>query len=92
LTDAVYEDRKNITIAPDTHIIQSSAMLGLVDPEDIKLANVNKIVAELWNTILERTDKCAIDIHTPLWLWSRNNFEIKNDDLQRMMELKQDHH
>jgi len=32
------------------------------------------VVAERWKTLLEGTELDPIDVHTPLWLWSRSGF------------------
>lgn len=37
--------------------------------------NVQKLVIERWNQALKGTKYHPIDIHTPLWLWSRNGFK-----------------
>lgn len=76
-TDAQFTDRFNITVAPDTHVLQASAKLGLIKPEEINNPNIRETVSELWNEVFAGTDRCAIDIHTPLWLWSRNGFIVE---------------
>ena len=58
-----------ISIIPDTHVMQSSIKLGIVD----KTTNSQK-VAEAWRTLLEGTELSPIDMHPVLWNWSRNNF------------------
>lgn len=69
-------DRENITVAPDTHVIQASQRLGVINPEESQLANVQTILAERWSSLLEDTDLKPIDVHTPMWLWSRGKFEV----------------
>ena len=76
-TDAQFIDRSNITVAPDTHVLQASAKLGLINPEEINNPNIREIVSELWDQVFAGTNRCAIDIHTPLWLWSRNGFIVE---------------
>ncbi|MCL2519005.1 MAG: hypothetical protein FWF15_10625 [Oscillospiraceae bacterium] len=75
-TDVKFFDRENITVAPDTHVIQASCKLGIIDESEKLLPNVQDIVSERWENILSETEYCPIDIHTPLWLWSRGKFEI----------------
>jgi hypothetical protein len=75
-TDALFIDRINITVAPDTHVLQASVILGLITIEDIENSKVREIVSELWESILYGTNLCPIDIHTPLWLWSRGGFAV----------------
>ena len=36
--------------------------------------NVQEIVAKRWQDILKGTDLVPIDVHTPMWLWSRGKF------------------
>ena len=31
-------------------------------------------VSTLWEEVFYDTEYCPIDVHTPLWLWSRNGF------------------
>ena len=76
-TDVSFTDRENITVAPDTHVIQASARLGIISPEEIKSSDVQLIVAERWKELLEGTEWVPIDIHTPMWLWSRGKFQIE---------------
>jgi hypothetical protein len=76
-TDAKFTDRENITVAPDTHVLQASAKLGLISMEEIDSSNTREKVSELWEQILKKTDWCPIDIHTPLWLWSRGGFAFE---------------
>lgn len=75
-TDIKFVDRENITVAPDTHVIQSSVKLGVISEEEALKSNVREIVAERWRALLVGTEINPIDIHTPMWLWSRNGFPI----------------
>ena len=76
-TDIEFVDRENITVAPDTHVIQASQKLGVISEEEIKLSNIQIILAERWEILLKGTDLKPIDIHTPMWLWSRGKFKIE---------------
>lgn len=75
-TNIEFVDRENITVAPDTHVIQASKKLGVITEGESQSPNVQNIVAERWNLLLMDTDLKPIDVHTPMWLWSRGKFEI----------------
>ncbi|MBE5949149.1 MAG: hypothetical protein E7261_08995 [Lachnospiraceae bacterium] len=75
-TDVKFVDRENITVAPDTHVIQASQKLGVISEEESQLSNVQIIIAERWKELLKGTDLKPIDVHTPMWLWSRGKFEV----------------
>jgi len=65
-----------IEIAPDTHITQCSVKLGIITPEEA--ATVSKeIISARWRSILEHTAIKPIEMHPPLWFWSRNNFQFQ---------------
>ncbi|HEU5139400.1 MAG TPA: hypothetical protein VFT51_05465 [Bacillales bacterium] len=70
-----WKSRELITIAPDTHILKATVKLGLCSPEVLKgTAEQRKVVAEVWDTALMGSGLSPIDVHTPLWLWSRAGF------------------
>ena len=73
-TDRKYKNIENLTIAPDTHVIKATYKLGLINDEELNNNNVQKIVIDKWKKLLKGTKYNPIDIHTPLWLWSRNGF------------------
>lgn len=73
-TDMRYQNIECLTVAPDTHVIKSTCRLGLITEEEMSLSNVQEIVIERWNKLFIGTNYKPIDIHTPLWLWSRNGF------------------
>lgn len=75
-TDVKFVDRENITVAPDTHVIQASEKLGIILAKEVAQSNVQEIVASRWQEILKGTDLVPIDVHTPMWLWSRGKFSI----------------
>ncbi len=62
-----------IEIAPDTHIIQCSVILGLISKEDAEILTKDKI-SERWRNVLHNSGINPIDMHPPLWFWSRNGF------------------
>lgn len=76
-TDVVFTHRECISIAPDTHVLQSSVRLGVINADDLSKSNIRDIVSARWEEILKGTDISPIDIHTPFWLWSRNGFRVE---------------
>lgn len=73
-TDVNWPDLHNLTVVVDTHVIQASAKLGLIAQGE----NSPDLVAQRWAAILVPAGIAPINIHTPLWLWSRAGFpEIK---------------
>ena len=73
-TDKEYQNIECLTVAPDTHVVQATYRLGLITEEELDRSDVQLIVIDCWNELLENTKYKPIDIHTPLWLWSRNGF------------------
>lgn len=76
-TDIEFVDRENITVAPDTHVIQASKRLGVISEEEAELSNVQMLLATRWVELLKGTELKPIDVHTPMWLWSRGKFEVE---------------
>lgn len=74
-TGIQWKSREMITIAPDTHILQASVKLGLCSAEVLRgTVQDRQEVAAAWETVLDGSGLAPIDIHTPLWLWSRADF------------------
>jgi len=69
-TDIKLINLNSISIIPDTHIIQASIYLELVNSK----ATPDQ-VAQVWHNLLEDTELIPIDLHPVLWNWSRNNFK-----------------
>lgn len=68
--------RSFIEIAPDTHVLQSSVRLSVIDEDGIgKLSREE--VSKIWRNLLEGTGINPIDVHSPLWFWSRGGFKVK---------------
>jgi len=79
-TKMKYKNIECLTVAPDTHVVKASYRLGLINDSELKNSNVQEIVIERWNNLFKDTKYKPIDIHTILWLWSRNGFkELSND-------------
>lgn len=77
-TDRKFENIEKLTVAPDTHVCKATHRLGLITDEQFNSGNVQEYTIEAWNRLFKDTQYKPIDIHTPLWLWSRNGFkEIK---------------
>jgi len=73
-TDFQFKNRQHITIAPDTHVIQASVRLGLVTESESTRGDIREYVTIKWSDLLDGTGIMPIDVHTPLWLWSRGGF------------------
>jgi hypothetical protein len=65
-----------IEIAPDTHITKCSVILGVISKKESECLAKEKI-SEIWRELLKGTGINPIDMHAPLWFWSRNNFQFK---------------
>lgn len=74
-TDRNYKNIEKLTVAPDTHVRKGTLRLGLITEDEFNSNNVQKIVIEKWQELFKNTKYKPIDIHTPLWLWSRNGFK-----------------
>lgn len=66
-----FTNRRALSIAPDTHVMQATHRLGLAVDE-----NRPEVIAGHWQALLANTDITPIDVHTPLWLWSRGGFRV----------------
>lgn len=78
-TDRKYCNIEKLTVAPDTHVCKATHKLGLITDAEFESGNVQASVIRAWEELLQDTEYKPIDVHTPLWLWSRNGFvEIKN--------------
>lgn len=73
-TNASLKHKEALSIAPDTHVIQATIRLGLVAPEYHDSPIVQDLVTDAWAELLAGTGTIPIDLHTPLWLWSRAGF------------------
>lgn len=66
-------NRDQIEIAPDTHITQCSVKLGIITPEEA-VTLTKDAISERWRELLKDSGIDPIDMHPPLWFWSRNGF------------------
>ncbi|MET3292331.1 UNVERIFIED_CONTAM: hypothetical protein ABID98_004901 [Brevibacillus sp. OAP136] len=70
-----WKSRELITVAPDTHILKATVQLGLCSPDILRgAAEDRQVAADAWERALSGSRWAPIDIHTPLWLWSRAGF------------------
>lgn len=79
-TDAPLSGRNDLSVAPDTHVLSATVQLGLVAPDIALSPNGRQAVSAAWATLLANTEIAPIDIHTPLWLWSRKGFPSLTSD------------
>lgn len=68
-TDTSFKNAQEISIIPDTHVIQSSVKLGLANPDASPLK-----VEMVWREVLAGSGIDPTTMHPVLWHWSRNNF------------------
>ncbi len=71
------KNRDQIEIAPDTHITQCSVKLGVITQEQADTLARDE-VSNIWRNALQGSGIDPIDMHPPLWFWSRNGFLYKN--------------
>lgn len=74
-TNIEFNNIEKLTVAPDTHVCKATLKLGMINEEEFNSSNVQLLVIKKWEELLENTRYKPIDIHTPLWLWSRNGFK-----------------
>lgn len=67
------KNRERIDIAPDTHITQCSVRLGVIT-EDEAMHLTKDEISLRWRELLHGSGIDPIDMHPPLWFWSRNGF------------------
>lgn len=68
-TDVQFTDVQQLSIIPDTHVIRASIYMGLV-PNGSNAESVDKV----WRPILGELNISPGEMHSALWLWSRNKF------------------
>lgn len=69
-TDAAFVNAHEISIIPDTHVLQGSERLGLV-PHGATPRQVESV----WRDLLAGSGVTPVEVHPVLWNWSRNHFE-----------------
>ncbi len=68
-TDANFANLHELSIIPDTHIMQSSVKLGVVD---LKASPTD--VDRVWRRINQLGNFSPVELHSVLWNWSRSGF------------------
>jgi len=74
--DVKLKHRNFIEIAPDTHVLQASVKLGVIDEDGMSKLSREE-VSKIWRKLLEGTGIDPIDVHSPLWFWSRSGFKAE---------------
>lgn len=69
------KNKQYIEIAPDTHVLQCSVKLWVITQEESLIFTKDEI-SQIWRELLSGTELSPIDMHSPLWFWSRNNFQF----------------
>lgn len=69
-TDVKLQNMQEISIIPDTHVMQCTIKLGMADKE-----LPPEKTAALWKEVLAGTDIYPVNLHPVLWNWSRADFE-----------------
>ena len=70
------KNKEFIEIAPDTHVIKCSVLLGVISEAEAMILSKDQISAK-WRHALEGSALSPIDMHSPLWFWSKNSFQYK---------------
>lgn len=68
-------NREYIEIAPDTHVIQASVKLGIISKGEAEKIS-REILSKKWRELLEGSGIDPIEVHSPLWFWSRSGFKF----------------
>ena len=87
-TDRKYKNIENLSVAPDTHVCKATYELGLITQDELNANNVQLIVIDRWNQLFKGTKYKPIDIHTALWLWSRNGFKKLDQTILDNQKIK----
>jgi hypothetical protein len=70
------KNRQHIGVAPDTHITKGSVQLGVITAAEAASLSKEEI-AERWLQLLDGSGIDPIDMHPPLWFWSKNDFQYR---------------
>lgn len=71
--DWPFTGRAALSVAPDRHVVAASIRLGLVEADAQETLRPSYVAAR-WGEVLAATSLLPIELHTPLWLWSRAGF------------------
>lgn len=70
----LWKNREYIEIAPDTHVIQASIRLGVITKKESEKMT-RESISKIWRNLLKETNISPIDMHSPLWFWSKSGFK-----------------
>ncbi len=73
------KNRECIDIAPDTHVLKCSVKLGVITADQASIMTRDQISA-IWRDKLTGSGIDPIDMHSPLWFWSRGGFTYDLDN------------
>jgi hypothetical protein len=74
--DVIFTNREHIDIAPDTHVLQCSVKLWVLTQQEADTLSKEQ-VSQKWREHLHWSGIAPIDMHSPLWFWSRNGFQYE---------------
>ncbi len=74
--DITLKNKDFIEIAPDTHVIKCSIILGVLNEKEA-LTMTRDAISARWREVLKDSELSPIDMHSPLWFWSKNNFSYR---------------
>lgn len=81
-TELSLKNKDQIEVAPDTHVVQASVKLGVLHTDEIHLDKHQ--ISNRWRELLSGSGIDPIDMHSPLWFWSKNKFSPSIETLQLM--------
>lgn len=67
------KNKEYIEIAPDTHVTKCSVLLNVITEDEATRLTKDEISSR-WRELLNGSGITPIDMHPPLWFWSKNNF------------------
>jgi hypothetical protein len=68
-----------IEIAPDTHVTQCSIKLGVITQQEADSLS-KEVISNRWREVLKGSGIAPIEMHPPLWFWSRNGFLLNLEE------------
>lgn len=74
-SDLKLKNTINLSVIPDTHIMQATEHLGILENKDLKPEKVEAA----WKDLLKGSEWSPVDFHPVLWNWSRNSFKPEVD-------------
>jgi hypothetical protein len=70
------KNKEIIEIAPDTHVTKGSVRMGVITPEEVAKLSKEEI-SRRWREVLAGSGIAPIEMHPPMWFWSRGGFRVK---------------